>query len=108
MSIISDDTFLSKKEIKYIEDNILSGNLPWYYSKEANRGDNYWFYSHCVIRRVELGGESVSFLSEFCVSLLNKFCKKHGIKYKRILRCSINSNFNQQFIQTIKLITNIC
>ena len=57
MNIITDDNLLSKKDIAYINDNILSNNFPWYYNKEANKGDNYWFYSHCVVRRVELGGD---------------------------------------------------
>lgn len=96
MNIITDDNLLSKKDIAYINDNILSSNFPWYYNKEANKEDNYWFYSHCVVRRVELGGESFSYVSEFCLALLNKFCKKHNIKYKKVLRCSINSNFNQE------------
>ena len=96
MKVVIDDNLLSKKEIAYINNTILSSNFPWYFTKEANKGDNYWFYSHCVIRRIELGGENVSYVSDFCLNLLDKFCKKHNIKYKKILRCSINSNFNQK------------
>ena len=90
------DNFLSKKEINYIDNTILKYDFPWYYSKDAVSGDGYWFYSHSVIDRIEEGGRHNSYLSSFCISLLNKFCKKNKIKYRKILRCCINTNFAQK------------
>jgi len=108
---IQDDNLLSKKEIKYINDTIFAHSFPWYYNKESvtakysltGKGDNYWFYSHCVIQRLERGGGSMSNISDFCISLLDKFCKKHKIKYETILRCCLNTNFaqeNKSFLHT--------
>tara|TARA_R100000963_G_C4636791_1_gene100782 strand:- start:240 stop:758 length:519 start_codon:yes stop_codon:yes gene_type:complete len=93
---IQDDNLLSKKEIKYINDTIFAFHFPWYYNEQSVEGDNYWFYSHSVIQRTELGGGAMSNISDFCISLLDKFCKKHKIQYKKIFRCSINSNYSQE------------
>jgi|TARA_R100001530_G_C4304415_1_gene151335 hypothetical protein len=93
---IQDDNLLSKKEIEFINATILKHNFPWFYSKESNKGDSYWFYSHSVIERIEESGKHTSYISPFCVSLLDKFCKKHKIKYEKILRCCLNTNFAQE------------
>jgi|TARA_R100000455_G_C6207352_1_gene76031 hypothetical protein len=95
-NFIQDDNLLNKKEIDFVNKTILDHSFPWYYNEESNKGDNYWFYSHCVIQRIELGGGNTSHISSFCISLLNKFCKKHKIKYEKILRCCLNTNFPQE------------
>lgn len=93
VKILKDDNLLSSKDKNYINKNILDQSFPWYYHREAVEGDNYWFYSHSIIRRVELGGGESSIHSKFFIDLFNKFCKKHKIKYKQIFRCSLNTNF---------------
>tara|TARA_R110000823_G_scaffold287150_1_gene405448 strand:- start:3202 stop:3723 length:522 start_codon:yes stop_codon:yes gene_type:complete len=93
---IQDDFLLSKKEIEYVNNTILAPNFEWYYKDESNKGDGHWFYSHLVVQRVELGGGYTSKISSFCESLLKKFCKKHKIKYEKILRCCVNTTFFQK------------
>ena len=60
MKVIQDDSLFSSKDKKYIKDHILAPTLPWYYNSEAVKGDNYWFYCHILIQRIELGGGETS------------------------------------------------
>jgi hypothetical protein len=95
--LITDNNLLSFKDKQYIKKNILSDSLPWYHNEEAVKGDGYWFYSHILIQRIEHGGGECSPHSRFFIDLFNKFCEKNNIKYNKIFRCCLNTNFPNEF-----------
>jgi|TARA_R100000455_G_C6251234_1_gene107886 hypothetical protein len=101
MFFIEDKSFLNNKDIDYINKNIIyNNNFPMFLQHNAVAGDNNYFFCHTVIHRYEQRGEEEpehnSFLGPFFSDLLKNFCKKHKIKYDKILRCAINTTFKNK------------
>ncbi|HAT64698.1 MAG TPA: hypothetical protein DCS66_08870 [Flavobacteriaceae bacterium] len=103
MKTIVDDKFLSKKDLHFIENGVLNSSFPFYwngnqcYHKDGSP-DETGFLSHTVVKRVELRSKDEPFfnskLGEHFVDILNSFCNKNKVKYKKILRIAVNLTFN--------------
>jgi len=83
--------------------------FPWYWEKNAvmkepGKGDDINFFGHTLIKRFEnrrLGEELYqSSACEFFVPIIDRFFKKHKLKYKEILRASINLLYPQKIKQS--------
>ena len=96
-----DKNFLNKKQIKYIEDHILSNDFPFFVENRSVVGrKNKPFLKHTVLRRPEereKGEGFRSYIGDFCLSILESFCKKNNIKVNQVLRICINLTYNNGF-----------
>lgn len=100
-SFIEDKNFLSTVEKYYINKEIINNPLfPFYWNEHQVHVDNFPFLSHVMKSR---NSESIdSNIFYFFKNVLDNFCKKHNIKYNKILRACINLTFlNKKKIGTI-------
>jgi hypothetical protein len=95
------NNFLTKENINFIENTILSTSFPYYKTTESVIGDNNGFLFHCLLDRPENRPHKDHINSpEYFLETLDickSFFKKFKIKYKEILRMSINYTFNNGF-----------
>jgi len=97
--IIEDNNFLTDYHKDQIENGILSGTFPFYWSEHQVTGDYLPALLHAVMGRTTKGHviESDKINSpnfNFCKNVLDTFCNKNNIKYKCIYRASINLTFH--------------
>ncbi|NBV73011.1 hypothetical protein EBR61_01910 [bacterium] len=98
-SLIEDKEILTKEELDYIDDNIINGDLPWFY-QDCSTSKKFPFYSHTIVPRYNLETESPKVNSKlyyFFYDILEKFCDKHNLELNRVLRMSLNSNHSCDF-----------
>ena len=103
MFLIEDKKFLSEKEKYHIDSRITNYDFPWFYQKINVYAKPDPFLSHTVVKRIEYReGEEFSNSTEtdFCINVLNLFCKKHNIKYNKILRIAFNLTFNNGSVKS--------
>lgn len=89
--------FLTKENIDYIENVILSEYFPFYLSKGSTTEDNYKIMLHTLLFRPEEKEEKDRINSPHykdMLNLVNSFFNKFNIKPKRILRMCVNFSFN--------------
>lgn len=101
MFFIEDDNFLKKEDIDYINNNIVyNDNFPMFLQHKAVEGDNNRYMCHTIVHRIEQRSkeepEFNSFLGPYFLELLKRFCKKHKIKFNKILRSAINLSFKDK------------
>lgn len=104
MFLIKDKNFLKKKHKDHINNIILGPNFPWYFKKTSVTSNKFQkikklnsYLMHMVVERIETREQGVfsnSSETNFCIDILNLFCKKHNIKYKNIFRAAFNLTFN--------------
>ena len=104
MFLIEDNNFLNKDQKDHIDNVVLGCYFPWFFQKisvypseHSLPKNNNSFLGHIVLRRPEERSKDEYFNStesEFCVDVLNTFCKKNNIEYKEILRITYNLTFN--------------
>jgi len=89
--------YISKKDLKFIKQQVVdNNNFPWYYYPEPVYGfqKNYPCLSHILLPRYDyennIGFKINSELYSFFTGIIEKICKKHNIKIKRILRGALN------------------
>ena len=103
MFLIEDKKFLSEKEKYHIDSRITNYDFPWFYQKINVYAKPDPFLSHTVVKRIEYReGEEFSNSTEtdFCINVLDLFCKKHNIKYNKILRIAFNLTFNNGSVKS--------
>jgi len=94
------DNFLSKENIKFINETVLSNRFPWYseFTKTNSTNLNYFFLAHTVQRRLEEYPidqivNSPDFFNP-TVDILKNFLKSINERYNFFLRISYNFTFN--------------
>tara|TARA_R100000988_G_C4005142_1_gene171996 strand:+ start:2343 stop:2864 length:522 start_codon:yes stop_codon:yes gene_type:complete len=99
--VIQDNSFLTREHKYHIDNVILGKYFPWYFqpdSQEPNGEKPY--FGHAVLQRPDLREPGEHFKSshgEFCVDVLNNFCKNNNIKYKEIYRINFNLDINNGY-----------
>ena len=89
--------FLTKENIDYIENVILSRHFPFYLSPRSTHKDNYKVMLHILLFRPEEKEEKDRINSPHYNNMLNlvkPFFNKFNIKPKNILRMCINFSYN--------------
>tara|TARA_R100000306_G_scaffold57372_1_gene55497 strand:- start:156 stop:707 length:552 start_codon:yes stop_codon:yes gene_type:complete len=106
--IIDKDVFTSNEK-EFVRKNILSEIFPWYFIPNSvvtqrSGGDGVNFFGHTLVKRFEhrkLGEElHQSSACDFFMPIIDRFFKKHKLKYKEILRGSINLLYPQPVRQS--------
>ena len=107
MFLIEDTNFLNKDQKDHIDNVVLGDNFPWFFQKVSVQPNKHSipkndksFLCHLVLKRPEERFKNEYFNSsesKFCVDVLNTFCKKNNITYKKILRIAYNLTFNNGF-----------
>jgi len=94
--IIENDLLLTAEEKQYIDDNILSNNIPWFFSEDQVYQDKKNYFSHVLIHRVEenKNKEYNSPHTVFFIDILKKICSNNNISVHEILRASLNTTFS--------------
>ena len=92
MKIIKDNDFLKEEHKHFISEFILKADFPYFIQPHSTFDDNYTMMEHICLRRYDKDWNTGNV--EIYKDILNTFCKKHDIKYKEILRCSVNLTFN--------------
>lgn len=96
--IIEDETILSDKEKEIITDHLYK---IWFHLSDKSTTAKFPFYAHPMasrpVRDEDLNERTkvipVSKYFSFYHMLIGRFCHKHGIKYKNIIRACINSTY---------------
>lgn len=96
--IIEDETIVTDGEKKIIEDHIYK---MWFHLSDKSTTAKFPFYAHPMVNRPNEDNEitektKISVVSNyfsFYQMLLGRFCSKHNIKYKNIIRSCINSTY---------------
>lgn len=92
MKIIKDNNFLTKKHKHFITEFLLKSDFPYFLQPHSTFDDDYVMMEHIALRRYDNDWNTGNV--EIYKDILNTFCKKHKIKYEKILRCSVNLTFN--------------
>jgi hypothetical protein len=88
--------FLTKKELKVVNEYILSNNFPWFFQKAATT-EKFPFFSHGLYRRYDVFNEEPVENSEivsFFKPMLMRFCKLKKIKINKIARGTLNLSYH--------------
>jgi hypothetical protein len=94
------NNFLSKENIKFINEVVLNNNFPFYFSNTFTGGNNsnYTFLVHVVQKRLETVSLNEAINSpDFylpTLDILDNFLKSVNEKYKFFLRIAYNLTFN--------------
>lgn len=92
-----DRDFLLPEDKHTLDEITLSGLFPFYLQKNTIGKDNKHFLSHIIVGRVEYRKENDNGINskyaDFFIKILNQFCDRNNIKYKNILRYSLNLAF---------------
>jgi len=88
--MIEDKNFLNSQQKDFIENFILKNRFPYYIQPCTLEEDTIPILAHTCKRRNE---EWNTPNKEVFINILNSFCFKHKIKYKDIIRCSVNLTF---------------
>jgi hypothetical protein len=94
--IIENNLFLTTDQKTYIDTNILSNNIPWFFSEDSVYQDQKSYFSHVLIHRVEdkKNLESNSPHTPFFIEILKNICADNNINFSEILRASLNTTFS--------------
>ena len=99
--MIIDKDFLSKEQIAYIENHILSNDFPFFVENRSVVGKkNKPFLKHTVLRRPEereKGEYFRSYIGKFCLGVLDNFAKNNGLIITDVLRICVNLTYNNGF-----------
>ena len=99
--IIEDNNFLTNEHKYHIDNVILGKYFPWHFQPDSLEPDGEKpYFSHTVLRRPdqrEAGEYFNSSHGDFCVDVLNSFCRNNNIKYKEIYRINFNLDFNNGY-----------
>lgn len=96
--LIEHDDFLGEDEIEFVNRELLSSNVPWYYD-DVSTSHKFPFFHHEIITRTDtvdgpvLPQKILSPTHEFFVHLTQKFCASHNLKLNQICRQSLNLTF---------------
>ncbi len=88
--MIEDKNFLNSQQKDFIENFILKNRFPYYIQPYTLEEDTIPILAHTCKRRNE---EWNTPNKEVFINILNSFCSKNKIKYKDIIRCSVNLTF---------------
>jgi len=92
-----DRDFLLPEDKHTLDEITLNGFFPFYLQKNTIGKDNKHFLSHIIVGRVEYRKENDNGINskyaDFFIKILDQFCNKNKIKYKNILRYSLNLAF---------------
>ena len=90
LKVIEDDNFLTDQEKKYIEEQIVKGEyFPFYWNYNQTINDGLPYFGH-VLKHSEIPEGIGSSYYFFFEDILKRFCKKHKLKIKQVLRGSVN------------------
>jgi hypothetical protein len=87
--------FLTKKELKVINEYILGDNFPWFFQKCATT-EKFPFFSHGLYSRYDVFKEEPtenSKITSFFKPIIHRFCKKQNINIKKIARGCLNLSY---------------
>lgn len=99
---IQDSDIFLPKEKKYINEIILGSHFPFYWIPHQVRQDEHGWFCHTLLKkRVELSDEGYavkqlkdedweSTHGSFFISIIQRFCKKHGLSFTQIYRGCLN------------------
>ena len=88
--MIEDKNFLNSQQKEFITDFLLKNTFPYYIQPYTLEGDYIPILAHTCKRRNE---EWNTPNKQVFIKILDSFCSKHKIKYKDIIRCSVNLTF---------------
>ena len=94
-TIIENSLVLTTDQKNYIDKNILSNNIPWFFSEDSVYADQKNYFSHVLIHRIEdkKNLEINSPHTLFFVEILKKICIDNDVTCSEILRASLNTTF---------------
>ena len=89
--VIEENNFLTDQEKKYIEKEIVnSKSFPFYWNdNQTYNNDDLPFFGHCLKHR-DFPEQINSSYYLFFENILKRFCKKHKLKIKQVLRGAVN------------------
>jgi len=88
--VIEDDNFLNDQEKKYLEKEIINGEyFPFYWNKDQTVNDGLPYFGH-ILKHRDAFQKINSPYYYFFYEILKRFCKKHKLKIKQVLRGAVN------------------
>jgi hypothetical protein len=95
IDLIESENFFTEEELEFVDNEILSENIPWYYNKHST-SKKFPFFSHTIIPRRETIEEEMRIISplhDFFKQIQIRFCETHNIKITTFYRQCINLTF---------------
>ena len=92
--------FLSKKNIDFINNIIISNDFPFYFNKNTLTNEKDAFFTHQVLKRIEDSPQYNVINSQFfneTIDILNNFSKSISQKIQFYTRISFNLTFNNGY-----------
>ena len=105
MNIIEDTNFLTSSQKDFIENTVLGGYFPFYWSDwGVEKNDGLCNLVHNVLIRPEVREKinevTSPYYKEF-FDIFYEFCNKNNILHKEVLRICINLNINVGFEKSL-------
>ena len=96
MYYVESENFLSKRNLDFIENTILSNNFPYKYRTQCVPGDGNTFLVHNALERPEKRKSKAIMSDHFeeIGQILQSFCRNNNIQLNEILRAAINFTYN--------------
>ena len=93
--IVENSAQLAEWQIDFINDNVLSNSMPWYFSSDSVYGDNLHYFSHVLIHRKEQDKnlEKNSPITDFFINIFKKIAVENKFQINEIFRASLNTTF---------------
>ena len=96
--IIVDDDILTEEEFKFIDEKIISWNVP-FYTQSATK--NIIMLTHEFIGRTFKGEIWSEKYFRFFETIVERFCKKHSLSFETVYRACVNlGSENSKFKQS--------
>jgi hypothetical protein len=97
MNLITDNNFLTDKNINFINQGVLSNKFPYFLTESTDFSEK--IFSHQVVKAPEARqpGEFInSNAYEECLDILLNFIKNNNLEFNELLRCAINISYHQK------------
>ena len=94
MIFIEDECGIPSEILEQIDFHVLkNADFPLYY-RHSYTTENFPYFSHTLMPRVELDGVKRSVYFDFFYSIVENFCSKHNISFSDVTRACVNSTIH--------------
>lgn len=98
MIFIEDENGIPAEVLEQIDYHLLkNAELPLYY-RHSYTTENYPYFSHTLMPRLELGPERRSVFFDFFKNIVVEFCKKHNVNITKVTRACVNSTIHHDTV----------
>lgn len=92
---IEHENFLTEEELEFVNKELLSCRVPWFYAEESTTKKFPFFHHEIITRKDNVDGplhpqEILSPTHEFFLQLNQRFCQSHNLPFTEVCRQALN------------------